>query len=130
MIALVITLISMTGSLYFSEGLHLIPCLLCWYQRIAMYPLVAIFAVAIVSKSSEAWRYAASLILIGWLVASYHILLVYNIIPEVIVPCQAGVSCAQISWSILGFITIPLLSWLAFTCLGALYFLNRYASRI
>lgn len=105
-------------SLVFSEILHFPPCVLCWYQRICMYPLVVIFAVGILKKDKFVNYYAWPLITIGWLIALYHNLLYYNILPEAAAPCIAGVSCTTklIEW--FGFITIPFLSFTAFTILG------------
>lgn len=113
----------MVGSLFFSEVMKLPPCLLCWYQRIAMYPLVLILPIGIISQDSKVRRYSLPLALIGFVIASYHVLLYYGVIPESIVPCTQGVSCTsrQIEW--LGFITIPLLSFMAFTVISiSLYF--------
>ena len=50
-LAWVISLIATLGSLTFGELVfHLPPCVLCWYQRILMYPLVVIIAIGIVKK--------------------------------------------------------------------------------
>lgn len=109
--------VAMTGSLYFSEVLHLVPCVLCWYQRITMYPLVAILIVGIYFKDSKVYRYVLPLAILGLLIATYHVVLYYGVNwgwhPEWTGPCVAGVSCTTryIEW--LGFITIPLLSWTA-----------------
>ena len=107
--------IATAGSLFFSEVMQLPPCVLCWYQRIAMYPLAAILTVGILSRDSHVRRYVLPLALIGLTIAVYHNLLYYGILPESITPCTAGVSCTsrQIEW--LGFITIPLMSLTAFT---------------
>ncbi len=111
---------AMAGSLIFSEIFHFPPCTLCWYQRIAMYPLVAVFAVAILKKDKNFGYYAWPLIAAGWLIAFYHNLLYYSILPEAAAPCVAGISCTTkfIEW--FGFVTIPLLSLLAFTSLGVI----------
>lgn len=108
-------LIATIGSLYFSEVMKLPPCTLCWYQRIFMYPLVYVLAVAIVSEDKRLKYYCLPLSITGLLIATYHNLLYYHIIPESIAPCTSGISCTtrQIEW--LGFITIPLLSLVAFT---------------
>ena len=108
-------LIATLGSLYFSEVMKLPPCALCWYQRIMMYPLVYVLAVAIVSGDKRIKYYCLPLSITGLVVAAYHNLLYYHIIPESIAPCTLGISCTtrQIEW--LGFITIPLLSLVAFT---------------
>lgn len=113
-------LAGMLGSLFFSEILHFPPCSLCWYQRIALYPLVVIFGVAILKKDRLVQYYAWPLIGAGWIIALYHNSLYYNILPEAAAPCIAGISCTTkfIEW--FGFITIPFLSLISFTTLGLL----------
>lgn len=117
-LAWVQSVIAMMGSLYFSEIMHFPPCVLCWYQRILMYPLVAIIATGIFLKDKKLPYYVLPLSLLGWGVAAYHNLLYYNIIPESMAPCVAGISCTTkfIEW--FGFITIPLLSFIAFTVIN------------
>lgn len=107
-------LIATLGSLFFSEVMQLTPCLLCWYQRIMMYPLVLILTVGILLREGRLRYYVLPLSVIGLAIAIYHNLLYYGIIPESIAPCTAGISCTtrQIEW--LGFITIPLMSLTAF----------------
>lgn len=118
-------LIATLSSLIFSEILKFPPCVLCWYQRICLYPLVAIFAVGIIRKDKNVDYYAWPLIIAGWMIAVYHNLLYYNILPEAAAPCIAGISCTTkfIEW--FGFITIPLLSLTAFTILGVLMIIYR-----
>jgi disulfide bond formation protein DsbB len=108
-------LIATSGSLYFSEVLKFVPCSLCWYQRILMYPLVLIIAVGILLRDHRLRYYVLPLSTLGFGIALYHNLLTHNIISEGILPCTAGVSCTVewINW--LGFITIPLLSLTAFS---------------
>ncbi|HKS26529.1 MAG TPA: disulfide oxidoreductase [Pyrinomonadaceae bacterium] len=112
--AWVIALVATAGSLFFSEVMELPPCVLCWYQRIAMYPLIVILAVGIITRDQKVSRYALPLCLTGLIISIYHNLLYYGVIPESIIPCTAGVSCTsrQIEW--LGFITIPLMALVAF----------------
>lgn len=121
-LAWVIALIATAGSLFFSEVMNLPPCLLCWYQRIAMYPLVIVIAVGIIIRDARLKYYALPLAFTGLAISIYHNLLYYGILPESAAPCSQGVSCTsrQIEW--LGFITIPLLAFVAFSlitlCLG------------
>lgn len=117
--------IATLASLYFSEIRHFPPCTLCWYQRIFMYPLVLIFAVGILKKDKNVNLYAWPLIAVGWLIAFYHNLLYYNILPEAAAPCTAGISCTTRFFAWFGFITIPLLSLTAFTILGGLMLIYR-----
>lgn len=114
-----ISLVATLGSLFFSEVMRLPPCVLCWYQRVFMYPLVVVSTVGLWSRDPGALRYAWPLAAGGLAVAVYHNLLYYHLIPESIAPCTTGVSCTsrQIEW--LGFITIPLMSLTAFTLIVA-----------
>jgi len=130
-ICLVIALAGFLGSLYFSEILHLIPCVFCWYQRILLYPLVPIFAVGVATKDRGVWRYALPLAIISVGVGIYQLLLVYGVIAAAN-SCTVGISCAAITWSLFGFITIPLLALLeAITILILLLiYRNSYAERI
>ncbi len=113
-IALVQAIVGMLGSLYFSEVQDYPPCVLCWYQRIALYPLVAILIIGITTKDKIVHYYVLTLAWIGLVIAIFHNLLYYKVIPESAAPCVAGISCTTkyIEW--FGFITIPLLSFLAF----------------
>ena len=113
-----VSFVATLGSLFFSEVMRLPPCVLCWYQRVCMYPLVAVFAVGMLYRDFGVTRYGWPLVVSGLAIASYHNLLYYHLIPESITPCTTGVSCTsrQIEW--LGFITIPLLSLVAFTMIA------------
>ena len=110
--------VATAGSLYFSEGLKLIPCTLCWYQRIAMYPLVVILTVGLLVRETRIRLYVLPFSLLGLAISAYHNLLYYGVLPERIRPCTNGVSCTrrQIEW--LGFITIPLLALVAFSVIS------------
>jgi disulfide bond formation protein DsbB len=113
-IAWVQSLVATLGSLYFSEIKKFPPCILCWYQRILMYPLVLLIAVGILRKDKNLPYYVLPLSLIGTLIAVYHNLLYWNILPESIAPCVAGVSCTTKFIEFFGFITIPFLSLCGF----------------
>lgn len=118
-LAWVQALVATCGSLYFSEVMKLTPCVLCWYQRIAMYPLVIVLGVGLLLRERRIQFYALPLSLIGLAVAIYHNLLYFDILPESIQACTAGISCVtrQIEW--FGFITIPLMSLVAFCVINA-----------
>lgn len=106
--------IATLGSLYFSEVMKFTPCVLCWYQRILMYPLVLIIAVGILRKDKGIPFYVLPLSILGFIIALYHNLLYYGLISNAI-PCKLGVSCTIRYFAWFGFITIPLLSLIAFT---------------
>lgn len=109
------SIIAMGGSLFFSEILKYPPCVLCWYQRIAVYPMVILFAVAIYRKSREIFYYAMPILVIGWIISLYHNLLYFKILPESVAPCSMGVSCTTKYIEYFGFITIPFLCFVALT---------------
>lgn len=124
-----IALIAMLSSLYFSEVLHYPPCVLCWYQRIFMYPIVVILGVGIYFRDRFVYRSVLLLSSIGLLISVYHNLLYYKILPESAAPCTLGVSCTTqfIEW--FGFITIPFLSGMAFALIIIYMLLYRLSNK-
>lgn len=114
--------IGTTGSLFFSNVMDLSPCVLCWYQRIALFPLVLILGVGLFPFDARVVRFALPLALAGWAVAAFHNLVYWGLIPERLQPCSAGVSCAHRDLNLLGFVSIPLLSLAAFSGIIALLF--------
>ncbi|HUD45049.1 MAG TPA: disulfide bond formation protein B [Patescibacteria group bacterium] len=118
-------LIAMCSSLFLSLVLHFTPCTLCWYQRILMYPLVWILAAGIIQKNKKIYFYVLPLSVLGIIIALYHSLLQWGIIPEAITVCTAGVSCATKNIDFFGFITIPFLSLTAFAIISLSLFLYK-----
>jgi len=116
---------STLGALFLSEVMAIAPCVLCWYQRIFMFPLVLILPAGLLPFDRKIVRYALPLALVGWLIALFHVLLAAGYFPESIRPCTQGVPCTdeQIAW--FGFLTIPHLSLLAFSTVGTLLILTR-----
>lgn len=115
-----IALVATLGSLFFSEVMNLEPCVLCWYQRIAIFPLALMLAQGLYTQDSQCVKYALPVACAGWLVALYHCLLYAGFIPKDLQPCGRGLSCADQKLELLGFITIPLLSVAAFSFIIAL----------
>jgi disulfide bond formation protein DsbB len=104
---------AMAGSLYFSEVAGLVPCALCWYQRIAMYPLAVILLVAAVRHDWAVRPYATALAGIGAAVAAYHTLLQrFPNLPSG--SCSVEVPCSAIELERFGFITIPVMALVGF----------------
>lgn len=121
--AFLASLLGSLGSLYFSEVMHFPPCTLCWYQRICLYPLVFIFGAAIWYEDGNYKKYAVPLVVTGLLISIYHNLLYFGAIATPLIPCTKDVSCSAKQLELLGFITIPLLSFFAFLFfLGAIIF--------
>lgn len=111
---------STLGALFFGEVMQLPPCVLCWYQRIFMFPLTLILPLGLFPLDRRVVRYGLVLAVPGALVATFHLLLVAGVIPESIKPCTQGVPCSQTVIEWFGFLTIPLLSAVAFTSIIAL----------
>jgi disulfide bond formation protein DsbB len=111
--------VATAGSLYFSLGLGLVPCPLCWYQRILMYPLVVVSGVAAVESRSGVWRTILPLSIGGTAVAAYHVSL--QVRPAAAGTCAVGGGCAAVQYPMLGgLLTIPRLSLVAFLLVSAL----------
>jgi disulfide bond formation protein DsbB len=125
-----VALLSTLGALFIGEVMGKTPCLLCWYQRAFMFPLAIVLAVACYSADMTAWRYALPLALVGFLIAAYHNLLFWGVIPEEIQPCGVGPSCSSSDLNLLGNIPIPLLSLAAFAALSLLLLLISRRSAV
>ena len=111
---------STLGALFLGEVMGVTPCVLCWYQRIFIFPLVFILAAGLIPFDPKIVRYALPLAAAGWLVAVFHLLLAAGVIPESITPCSQGVPCSQEQIEWFGFVTIPLLSVVAFSIINSL----------
>jgi disulfide bond formation protein DsbB len=122
--------ISTMASLFFSYVMGFAPCVLCWYQRICLFPLVIILAVGLFPFDKNVVKFALPLAIAGWLTAFYHNLLYSGVIPENIQPCSQGVSCTEKYIELFGFLTIPMLSLLSFsTIITLLIILKRTVSK-
>ena len=113
--AWLVSLIAALGSLYFSEIRGYIPCDLCWFQRIFMYPLVLILGIGTFQSDMSVKKFVLPMSIIGGTISLFHYL--EQKVPGFggIRPCVSGVPCSSeyINW--LGFITIPFLAMTAFT---------------
>jgi len=113
--AWLVAALSTLTSLFFSEVMELVPCVLCWYQRIFIFPLAVILLVGLFPLDKNVVRYALPIAGIGLLFTIYHVLLFYGLIPENMQPCTKGISCKDDSMVLFGFLPIPLLSLAAFS---------------
>ena len=114
-----IAAVSTLGALFLGEVMGFAPCVLCWYQRIFMFPLVFVLGAGLFPFDPRVVRYALPLALMGWAVALFHVLLIAGIIPESATPCTQGVPCSQVEAIWFGFVTIPLLSVASFSVIIA-----------
>ena len=102
------------GSLYLSEIAHLIPCTLCWYQRIAMYPIAVILGIAAYRRDTMVRVYVAPLAVVGGVIAGYHYLIQWFPSLEG-TSCTTAVPCTTAWFRVFGFISIPYMALSAFT---------------
>ena len=120
LLAWLLALTATAAALFLGEVMGMTPCVLCWYQRIAMFPLVAVLGIACYSADRRGAVYALPLALAGIALAAYHTLLVAGLIPRAWIPCGPGVSCANQNLEILNAIQIPWLSLAAFVAIASL----------
>ncbi len=122
-LAFLVALCAMVGSLFFSEIAHFVPCKLCWYQRICMYPLVLLLGIAAVKNDFGIKKYILPLSIVGLLIGTYHYILQMSPIP---LPCSDEVAnCAFKQISYFGYITIPLMAVTGFALIIALMIISQ-----
>lgn len=113
-LAFIVALAATLGSLYYSEIAGFIPCRLCWYQRILMYPLVLITLVGALRRDEYLPSYVLPLSILGMIVSGYHSLLERGVFPPPPV-CSAEVPCTISYVNYFGFITIAVMAFTAFS---------------
>lgn len=128
---LAVAVLATGGSLFLSEIAGFTPCVLCWYQRIAMYPLVVVAGIALWKNDRHAGWYALPLCVIGGAIAAWHygehVWTAFHP-ADPTVPCGIeGVSCAKPAYWHLGYVTIPLMAFTAFVleAVGATWLLRK-----
>ena len=127
LLALVVAVVAMSGSLYLSEVAHFTPCVLCWYQRIAMYPMVVLFAVAL-RRADDVSAYALVMAIIGGTISSYHMLI--ERFPSLETDtCDPDNPCSLIWTERFGYLTIPTMALSAFALIVSLSFIGRAHTR-
>lgn len=117
-------LIATAAALFLGEVMGMTPCTLCWYQRIAMFPLALILGMACLVNDRRGAAYGLILAWLGLAVALYHTLLIAGIVPKAWVPCGAGPSCLAQNLALFGGIQLPWLSLLAFALIVLLLSLH------
>lgn len=126
-----IATIATVGSLFYSEIAMYEPCKFCWFERIFMYPLVLILALAWWKKEARVWLYTLPMAVIGAVISANHYML--QLTGNSIFPCSAvgqSVSCAKRFVLLYGYITIPLMCFTAFILIiCALFIYKKNTSR-
>jgi disulfide bond formation protein DsbB len=126
-IALLAAWTAMLGSLYFSEVAHYLPCTLCWYQRILMYPLTLILAIGLLRRDEHTPLLVLPFSVLGIGVSTYHVLLEKTDWFSAAATCQAGIPCTVLWINWFGFITIPFLALIAFLIITVMAIIARQA---
>jgi len=121
-IILVASGLAAAGSLALSEIVNLAPCKLCWYQRIVMFPQAVIAFVALVTNDSKIKKYILSLSIIGFAIATYHILL--QVFPAAFQCDDEVAKCSAVQFAQFGYITIPVMAFSAFLFIILLSLIN------
>jgi disulfide bond formation protein DsbB len=115
-LAFVVAATATAGSLYFSEVADYVPCQLCWYQRIAMYPLAPILLVAALRHDRSVRWYVGPVAAIGAVISAYHYLIEWRPSLEG-GACGIGPSCADIWFRELGFATLAFMALSGFVAI-------------
>ncbi len=128
--AATVAVVTMLGSLYYSEIAGYLPCELCWYQRIVMYPLSAILVVGVLRKDRGVIWYAAPFVVVGAPLALYHWLV--ERVPSFAEgsSCSVFVPCSVPYFEELGYLTLAFMDMSAFLLIGALLVVDWRAHRV
>ena len=128
--AWLLALLATAGALFLGEVMGKTPCVLCWYQRIAMFPLVLVLGLGLFTSDARSVRSALPPAGVGWSIAAYHVLVYWGVVSKDLMPCGKGSSCADADVQMAGVVPIPLLSLAAFTgILVALWVARARAGR-
>ncbi len=120
----IVAISGVASSLFYSDIVGFLPCVLCWWQRIFLYPQVIIFAIALWKKDGLAPLYGIALSGLGFLVSLYHTYIQFG--GEPLIPCTStGVNCQTIYFLEYGYVTIPTMALTAFALILLFMLLAR-----
>ncbi len=122
-LGLLVAVIAVAGSLFYSNAVGFDPCYLCWWQRVAIYPLLLLFITAVVKKDRGVFTYVLPLTLLGLVFALYHAYVQWGGSP--LIPCDATASCAKLYVYEFGYVTIPTMSLTIIVAFLLLTWANR-----
>ena len=122
-LAAAVAWVTTLGSLYLSEVAGFVPCVLCWYQRIAMYPLTIILTVAALRRDDEVWRTVCPIAAIGGAISMWHIAIERN--PALGGACDPAAPCALKWVEEFGFLTLPTMALIGFATIVVLTLVAR-----
>ena len=124
-LAWIVALVATVGSLIYSEVIHFEPCRLCWFQRIAMYPMAILLLVGALRREFQVKYYALPLALAGLGISIYHYLM--EIFPSLEGGSCGAVSCSTRLFEIFGFISLPFMAGTGFMVIAVLlgFYVNK-----
>jgi disulfide bond formation protein DsbB len=129
-LAFVVAALAAGGSLFFSEIAHFVPCELCWYQRICMYPLSIVTLLAALFDDPRAARYLLPLPVVGAGVSVYHLLVENKVVGESLTCSISAPGGCGVKWiNEFGYVTIPTLALTAFALLFAFLLMATFERR-
>jgi disulfide bond formation protein DsbB len=105
LLGLLISIVAVVGSLFYSNVVGFVPCDLCWWQRIFIYPALPMFAIAAAKKDYHIFRFITPMALIAALISIYHLFVQMG--GNSILPCSASASCDKLYVFEFGYVTIP-----------------------
>jgi disulfide bond formation protein DsbB len=120
LLAWIVATVTTLGSLYYSEHAGFIPCELCWYQRIVMYPLVIVLGVAWLRRDRQVWKTALVFVVIGAPLSLYHWLVERVPAFAESSSCSITVPCTAPYFEKLGFVTLAWMAMSSFLLIGVL----------
>lgn len=120
LLAWIVALVTTTGSLYYSEHAGFVPCELCWYQRIVMYPLVIVLGVASLRRDRKVWMTALPFVVLGAPLSLYHWLVERVPAFAESSSCSITVPCTAPWFEKLGFVTLAWMAMSSFLLIGVL----------
>jgi disulfide bond formation protein DsbB len=118
--AWIVATVATLGSLYYSEHAGFVPCELCWYQRIVMYPLVIVLGVAALRRDRAVWITTLVFVVIGAPLSLYHWLVERVPAFEASSSCSATTPCSVPWFEKWGFVTLAWMAMSAFLLIGVL----------
>ena len=107
-----IAIVASAGSLFFSEVANYVPCVLCWYQRIAMYPLAVILVVAAIRRDNKVWLTSVPIAAIGLVISAWHVAIERR--PSLGGVCDPAAPCSLRWVEEFGLFTLPMMAGIGF----------------
>ncbi|MET0420958.1 MAG: disulfide bond formation protein B [Acidimicrobiia bacterium] len=120
LVAWLVAVVTTAGSLYYSEHLGFLPCELCWYQRILMYPLVIVLGVAVLNRDRFVWITGLVFVVLGVPLSLYHWLV--ERVPSLAesTSCSVTAPCSAPYFEKFGYVTLAWMCMSSFLLIGSL----------